>query len=95
MTEHARVEHVDHAPLDFDDPHRAALEDNPKKAERLPLKPFRPSRSWLSPTSLAGYSSSQRSSSPWARNWMIREILLGSFWGGRLLRQSPFQSLAN
>ncbi len=38
MTEHARAEHVDHVPLDFEDPHRAALEDNPENAERPPLR---------------------------------------------------------
>ena len=33
------VQHVEHTtvPLDLDDPHRAALEDNPEQAEKLTI----------------------------------------------------------
>lgn len=31
---HAHAAHRDHVPLDLDDPHRAALEDNPSHAGR-------------------------------------------------------------
>lgn len=33
--EESAVHQEHHIPLDLDDPHRAALEDNPDKAERL------------------------------------------------------------
>lgn len=46
MTEHTSIqtghhlEHArsDHVPIDLDDPHRAALDDNPSQAQRPPLK---------------------------------------------------------